>query len=153
MNISHFGYKSVTFNIVTGWWISEKLDGVRAYWDGRSFYSRLGNEFIPPSWFVKDLPTDMTLDGELFGGRGKFQKTVSIVKTAGSGRWKELQYYVFDAPSIKKPFEARIDDLKYLFESSKCSTVVVIPQVKCKGKDNLFQCDVNAVTVTLFTPL
>ena len=89
----------------------------------------------------------------MFGGRGNFQKTVSIVKTAGSGRWKELQYYVFDAPSIKKPFEARIDDLKYLFESSKCSTVVVIPQVKCKGKDNLFQCDVNAVTVTLFTPL
>ena len=121
------------------------MDGVRAYWDGRSFYSRLGNEFIPPSWFVKDFPTDMTLDGELFGGRGKFQKTVSIVKTAGSGRWKELQYYVFDAPSIKKPFEARIDDLKYLFESSKCSTVVVIPQVKCKGKDTLFQCDVNDV--------
>ena len=37
----------------TGWWISEKLDGVRAFWDGKAFYSRLGNEFIPPSWFVK----------------------------------------------------------------------------------------------------
>ena len=93
---------------LSGWWISEKLDGVRAYWDGKTFYSRLGNEFIPPSWFIKDFPKDMTLDGELFGGRGKFQKTVSIVKTPGSGRWKDIQYYIFDAPSVKKPFEERI---------------------------------------------
>jgi DNA ligase-1 len=24
----------------TGWWMSEKLDGVRAYWTGSNFYSR-----------------------------------------------------------------------------------------------------------------
>ena len=75
----------------------------------------------------------MTLDGELFGGRGKFQTTVSIVKTAGSGRWKDIQFYIFDAPSIKKSFEGRIDDLKYLFEDSKVQTACVIPQIKCKG--------------------
>jgi DNA ligase-1 len=51
--------------------MSEKLDGVRAYWDGKTFYSRLGNEFIAPSWFIQDLPSDMALDGELFGGRGQ----------------------------------------------------------------------------------
>ena len=51
-----------------GWWMSEKLDGVRAYWDGKTFYSRLGNEFIAPSWFIKNFPSHMTLDGELFGG-------------------------------------------------------------------------------------
>lgn len=29
----------------TGWWMSEKLDGVRAYWDGEAFVSRRGNQF------------------------------------------------------------------------------------------------------------
>jgi len=24
----------------TGYWMSEKLDGVRAYWNGKNFYSR-----------------------------------------------------------------------------------------------------------------
>src|SRR6185436_12194449 len=27
----------------SGWWLSEKLDGVRAYWDGTKLLSRLGN--------------------------------------------------------------------------------------------------------------
>ena len=40
------------------------------------------------------FPSDMTLDGELFGGRGKFQSTVSIVKTPGSGKWKDVKFYV-----------------------------------------------------------
>jgi predicted DNA-binding WGR domain protein len=36
----------------TGWWISEKLDGVRAFWDSKrgKFFSRNGNEFVAPSW-------------------------------------------------------------------------------------------------------
>ncbi|KAK2166770.1 hypothetical protein LSH36_35g01001 [Paralvinella palmiformis] len=41
-----------------------------------------------------NYPVNMHLDGELFGGRGKFQETVSIVKNAGSLRWKELEYHV-----------------------------------------------------------
>src|SRR5262249_996536 len=49
----------------TGWWMSEKLDGVRAYWDGEAFVSRLGNRFVAPDWFTADLPAD-TLDGELW---------------------------------------------------------------------------------------
>ena len=47
-----------------GWWMSEKLDGVRAYWDGKQFLSRLGNLFHAPDWFVDGLP-DAALDGEL----------------------------------------------------------------------------------------
>ena len=134
-----YGSLYLRIAFLSGWWISEKLDGVRAYWDGKTFYSRLGNEFIPPSWFIKDFPKDMTLDGELFGGRGKFQKTVSIVKTPGSGRWKDIQYYIFDAPSIKKPFEDRIADVRYLFDHASIKTAYVIPQVKCKGACHCLQ--------------
>lgn len=47
-----------------GWWLSEKLDGVRAYWDGHAFISRLGNTYVAPEWFAEGLP-DHPLDGEL----------------------------------------------------------------------------------------
>jgi len=69
---------------VTGWWISEKLDGVRAWWDGKKFISRLGNEYIAPDWFTAGLP-DHPLDGELWVGRKLFQDTVSIVRRADAG--------------------------------------------------------------------
>jgi DNA ligase-1 len=57
-----------------GWWMSEKLDGVRAYWDGRRFISRLGNKYLAPDWFLEGLP-DTPLDGELWIGRKSFQRT------------------------------------------------------------------------------
>ena len=37
---------------LTGWWMSEKLDGVRAWWDGRRFLSRQGNVYHAPAWFT-----------------------------------------------------------------------------------------------------
>jgi DNA ligase 1 len=71
-----------------GWWISEKLDGVRAYWTGRQFLSRNGNTYCAPDWFRKCLPK-MELDGELWCGRKKFNTTVSVCKTDSSKRWKQ----------------------------------------------------------------
>jgi len=64
---------------VTGWLLSEKLDGVRAYWDGKQLLSRNGNRFMAPEWFTKKLPP-FELDGELWVGRDRFQETVSIVR-------------------------------------------------------------------------
>ena len=68
----------------------------------------------------KGYPSDMELDGELFGGRGKFQSTVSIVKSAGSERWKEIKYHVFDAPHLaNKPFETRMQAIKEYFDENE----------------------------------
>ena len=64
-----------------GWLMSEKLDGVRCYWNGTKTYSRTNNEFFPPKWFTDALPKNVALDGELFLGRDKFQECVGIVKT------------------------------------------------------------------------
>src|SRR5467141_2017651 len=86
----------------TGWWLSEKLDGVRAFWDGKQFLSRLGNRFHAPAWFVAGLP-DMPLDGELWLGRKNFQRSVGIVRRQDqSDLWKEVRYVVFDAPFLEK---------------------------------------------------
>lgn len=45
-------------NDPTGWYMSEKLDGVRCIWDGKNLYSRNGNKFYPPSYFKAALPKD-----------------------------------------------------------------------------------------------
>jgi DNA ligase-1 len=93
---------------LTGWWMSEKLDGVRAYWNGERFLSRLGNEYFAPAWFTDGLPK-IALDGELWGGRKRFQRTVSIARRQDrSDAWHELTFLVFDAPSVDGPFEDRL---------------------------------------------
>ena len=63
-----------------GWLMSEKLDGVRCFWNGTTMYSRNGNKFYPPQWFKDQLPKDLALDGELWTKRDDFQRAVSIVK-------------------------------------------------------------------------
>lgn len=93
---------------VRDWWMSEKLDGVRAYWDGKNFISRQGNVFHAPEWFKAGLP-DFPLDGELWMGRKMFQKTLSVVRSAGAGeRWKQITYVVFDQPTHTGKFEDRM---------------------------------------------
>lgn len=99
-----------------GWWMSEKLDGIRAYWDGETFTSRLGNRFFAPDWFVADLPAD-TLDGELWVGRKMFQKTTSIVRSGAADReWHTVQFVVFDAPNAKGTFEQRQEHARKALE-------------------------------------
>jgi DNA ligase-1 len=98
----------------TGWWVSEKLDGVRAYWDGARLLSRLGNVFHAPDWFVAGLPAH-PLDGELFLGRKSFQKTTAIVRRQDkSDHWKQIRFLIFDAPAHGGPFEERVKLLQSL---------------------------------------
>lgn len=122
------------------WWISEKLDGVRAFWDAkqRAFLSRLGNVYPAPDWFTKGLPDDVDLDGELFGGRGKFQFTVGIAKTDGSKHWDQLVYKVFDAPSLKnKTFEARMEHAQQLVKTSASQYIEWVEHTQCKSLTHL----------------
>ena len=97
----------------TGWWFSEKLDGVRAYWDGSNFISRQGNVFHAPDWFKACLPKDEILDGELWMGRQMFQKTISVVKRHDWGAGATgVKYVIFDVPQFNDNgggFEARLN--------------------------------------------
>ncbi|KAF9552728.1 DNA ligase/mRNA capping enzyme [Agrocybe pediades] len=125
----------------TGWWISEKLDGVRTFYDGEQFYSRLGNAFTPPNWFLDKLPKDVTLDGELYGGRGEFQSTVSIVKTANSVHWKNISFQIFDVPSRgDEPFEERYKFLQSLFGEEgthKTEQIFVVEHELAKSRQHV----------------
>ncbi len=120
---------------VTGWFMSEKLDGVRAYWNGKKFISRQGNEFFAPDWFIKALP-DIPLDGELWAGRKQFQKTVSIVRSFDAGeQWQTMQYYIFDAPTQKNSFEERMKYLHDYFANHESPYVSVLNHTVCESNE------------------
>ncbi len=123
---------------LTGWWMSEKLDGVRAYWDGTRFLSRLGNQYHAPDWFTAALPAGVILDGELWAGRKKFQRGVSIARRQDRGDdWKELTYVIFDAPAFDGPFEQRLAFVRQLVESSGSQHAVWHPHEECTGLEHL----------------
>lgn len=113
------------------WWMSEKLDGVRAYWDGERFLSRLGNEFFAPQWFIEKLPKH-PLDGELWGGRKNFQRTVSTVRRQDrSEAWREVRYVVFDMPALREPFETRYEELVRVISELELAHVEAHLHTRC----------------------
>mgnify|MGYP005685623673 CR=1 FL=1 len=98
---------------VEGYWMSEKLDGVRAYWDGyASFWSRLGNKLKVPAEVSALMPLGMPLDGELWGGRGTFQQTNGFLKRSNTvaDEWyaRHIRFMIFDGPFADGNYEARM---------------------------------------------
>jgi DNA ligase-1 len=119
------------------WWLSEKLDGVRAYWDGQQFLSRQGNVFHAPEWFVAGLPTT-PLDGELWLARKAFQRTVSIVRRQDkSEHWRQIKFLVFDAPAVTEPFEERANFLRDCLAKHQPEFASLLPQERCRDLDHL----------------
>jgi DNA ligase 1 len=122
---------------LAGWWMSEKLDGVRAYWDGKQFLSRQGNRFFAPDWFVEGLP-DIPLDGELWIARKTFQRTVGIVKRQDKPDiWREVRYLVFDAPAVTGDFETRIEFVKEHVARKKPPFTLAHTHELCRSIDHL----------------
>jgi len=121
----------------TNWWMSEKLDGVRAYWDGKQFLSRRNNIFYAPEWFTEGMPAH-PLDGELWLARKQFDRTSGIVRRQDKPEiWKELKYLVFDAPEARGPFEDRMKFLADGVASWKTKFVALHEHGVCTGFDHL----------------
>jgi len=122
---------------LTDWWMSEKLDGVRAWWDGRQFLSRQGNVYHAPEWFIAALP-NVPLDGELWLDRKAFQRTVSIVRRHDqSEHWRQVNFVVFDAPGADGPFEDRHSFLAELFRTGRLPYARHLYQIRCGGLADL----------------
>ena len=119
----------------SGYWLSEKLDGLRAYWDGTGFLSRNGNSFDTPEWFTRGLP-NTPLDGELWIGRKQFQRTVSIVRSSDAAElWNEVRYLIFDAPTLAKTFEQRIQAVTELIQTQQPQYAQVLGQTVCQHSE------------------
>jgi DNA ligase-1 len=123
----------------TGWWMSEKLDGVRAFWDGKQFLSRRNNIYHAPEWFLAGLPKH-PLDGELWFARKQFDRASEIVRSQGTpDRWKDLKYLVFDAPDAKGPFEDRMKFLRDNFGGWKNTFTTVHEHTTCNSMEHLVE--------------
>lgn len=115
-----------------GWWMSEKLDGVRAVWNGENFVSRNGKTFNVPEWFTAQLPGDLILDGELWEGRGLFQTTVGKIR-AKAGDWSGIKFKIFDLV-VDGDFENRMKRLENVILPAHCQRV---DQILCSCRSSL----------------
>ncbi len=129
-------HKHAPKHAVAGQYMSEKLDGQRAFWDGgitrglraidvpwantlkdtkirmaTGLWSRYGKPIHAPEWWLDQLPV-FPLDGELWRGRGQFQKTRSTVSkhVPIDAEWAQVQYVVFDSPTLEHIFYDSIID-------------------------------------------
>lgn len=122
---------------IKGWWMSEKLDGVRGYWTGEEMISRSGNPFRVPKWFTKNFPST-PLDGELWIGRRQFSELVGIIrrKVPDAG-WEKVRYLIFDAPRAAGGFEKRLDVARRWFRQHPNSYTEVLKQQICENEMHL----------------
>ena len=120
------------------YWVSEKYDGIRAYWDGTQLWTRSGQRIAAPHWFIEALPPE-PLDGELWAGRGRFATTVSTVRTQtpSDNDWREIRYMVFDTPAEPGDFTRRLAHLRKLFPITSVPWIVAVPQQRATTAEEL----------------
>lgn len=111
--------------------VSEKYDGVRAYWDGKQLLARSGNVIQAPAEFIQPLPKHLALDGELWFGREQFGRSAALIHRLPShpsylAEWQAVKYMVFDAPHTEGDFKQRLAVLHGL--NIKHAQVIIAPQ-------------------------
>jgi DNA ligase 1 len=122
---------------INNWYMSEKLDGVRAYWNGKEFLSKNGNKIYAPFWFTKDFP-DFELDGELWTKREDFENIQNIVlDTTPSSEWEEITYNIFEVPNTVGDFDKRLEKIKNFLDKKPNKFIQIIPQIICKNNAQL----------------
>ncbi len=122
---------------ISGWLMSEKLDGVRGYWDGRQLFSKHHILLHPPQAFVEDLPP-FALEGELWGGRGSFEQAAGIVRRQQPDNdWLKLKFAIFDVPQASGGFTERIARARQWFNEHPFRYAFVIPQTPVRNRAQL----------------
>jgi DNA ligase-1 len=120
---------------ITGWVMSEKLDGIRGYWDGKNLLTRSGNVIHAPKWFTKNYPS-FEIDGELWTKRKDFENISSIVRDKNpSEKWRDIKHYIFEVPNAKGGLFERLSKVK----PYQNSFIKVIPQLAIRDKNHLQQ--------------
>jgi DNA ligase-1 len=118
--------------------VSEKLDGVRAIWDGkrRTFLTRQGKVINAPEWFTRELGS-VDLDGELFAGRGRFDYVSGAVRriVPNETEWSHIEYHVFDIPNHPGTFAEVCDDIAYYIGDMKAPLIKAVKQYNGGGSN------------------
>ena len=111
------------------YWVSEKYDGVRGYWDGHTLRTRGGETVAAPAWFTAGWPAT-PMDGELWAGRGRFGHAQSTTRQQqpDDAAWRQMRFMVFDLPAHGGVFDERLGALKTLVASIQQNWVQAVPQ-------------------------
>ncbi|AMM26894.1 DNA ligase [Variovorax sp. PAMC 28711] len=120
------------------YWVSEKYDGVRGYWDGKQLWTRGGERVIAPAWFTAGFPAT-PMDGELWAGRGQFTQAMSTVRsqTPVDAAWREIRFMVFDLPAQPGDFSARLSALRKLLPITSAPWLLPVAQQRATSHAEL----------------
>lgn len=122
---------------IRGYVMSEKLDGVRAYWDGQTLFSRSGYPFTPPDDFLQDFPP-FALDGELYSARGQFENISASVRSA-HGDWQGIDLHVFDVPNENGDLHRRLAVAEQWLRDHPQARIRIIAQIPVQNRDHALQ--------------
>jgi len=123
---------------VSRYLVSEKLDGVRALWDGETLRFRSGREVNAPRWFVDALPK-RPLDGELWIARGTFERLSGIVRKAvpDDAEWRQVRYMIFELPGAPGTFGERAEAMRRVVRQANVPWLQEIEQFSVVDRDSL----------------
>lgn len=116
------------------YWVSEKYDGVRGYWDGHTLRTRGGETVMAPAWFTAGWPTT-PMDGELWAGRGRFAHAQSTTRQQQphEAAWRQTRFMVFDLPRHGGMFDERLRSLNALVMQINQPWVQAVPQKRIEN--------------------
>ena len=111
--------------------VSEKLDGVRAIWNGETLKFRSGRVVAAPAWFLAKLPKT-PLDGELWLARGKFDVLSGMVRKTQpvDADWQQISYMLFELPGGEGDFTERYNRIRLLTLGTKWERLQPALQVR-----------------------
>lgn len=120
------------------YWVSERLDGVRAIWDGNTLRVRSGNAVPAPQWLIGALPSQ-PLDGELWLGRGTFDQLSAIVRgqAPDDAEWRRLRYMIFELPNATGSFTERIEQIRAVTSAANLPWLEAVPQFRVPDAEAL----------------
>lgn len=123
---------------VTRYWVSEKLDGARAIWDGKQLRFRSGRPVPAPGWFIAGLPP-APLDGELWIARGRFEALSGIVRrpVPRDEDWRQVRFMVFEQPDGAGDFSERIARLRGIVEAAGVPWLQMVEQFRVADRATL----------------
>ena len=115
--------------LLAAYWVSEKYDGVRGFWNGHQLVTRGGEVVHAPAWFTAGWPAT-PMDGELWAGRGHFSQAVSTVRqqTPDDAAWRDIRFMVFDLPAHPGTFTERTQAYQRLVSGLNQPWVQAVPQ-------------------------
>lgn len=118
--------------------LSEKFDGVRAYWDGHLMFSRSGQRIELPAWFAAHLPM-RALDGELWLARRRFDELSAAVRRRQprESEWRRIRYLLFELPGAQGSFEQRAQALQTLARQADWEGLQAVEQFRVAGSAEL----------------